>query len=214
MSIRVMLVDDQMLIRQGIAGLLALSEQVSVVAQVDSGEAALATLKKTQVDVILMDIRMPKMDGIDTLTALRKSGDTTPVIMLTTFNDHELVMNAIKAGASGYLLKDVSLDTLVEGIERVHKGETLIQPVVSEQILQGLKGMRRDFESYERPEALSDKEVETLRLMAAGCSNKEIAEALFKSEGTVKNQVSSIMAKLGVRDRTRAVLKAIELGLI
>jgi DNA-binding NarL/FixJ family response regulator len=161
-----------------------------------------------------MDIRMPQMNGIETLNAMREKGLDIPVIMLTTFDDHESVMQAIKAGAKGYLLKDVSLETLVDSITTVHKGETLIQPAITERLIQGLQGVKGEFESADMPEPLSKRETEILRLMAAGCSNKEMAESLFKSEGTIKNQVSSILSKLGVRDRTRAVLKAIELGVI
>jgi len=162
----------------------------------------------------LMDIRMPKLSGIDTLLALRDKGIKTPVLMLTTFDDHELVNGAMRAGAKGYLLKDVSLETLVDTITQIKNGKTLIQPAVTEKVLQGLKGLNVEFESFENPEPLTEKEVEILRLIAAGYSNKEIADAMFKSTGTIKNQVSSVMAKLGVRDRTRAVLKALEQGIL
>jgi DNA-binding NarL/FixJ family response regulator len=157
---------------------------------------------------------MPKMNGIQALNAMLDAAIPIPVIMLTTFDDHESVMQAIKAGAKGYLLKDVSLETLVDSIATVHSGETLIQPAITEGLIQGLQGINGEFESAEIPEVLSKRETEILRLMAAGCSNKEMADSLFKSEGTIKNQVSSILSKLGVRDRTRAVLKAIELGVI
>ena len=157
---------------------------------------------------------MPKLSGIDTLLALRDKGIKTPVLMLTTFDDHELVNGAMRAGAKGYLLKDVSLETLVDTITQITNGKTLIQPAVTEKVLQGLKGLNVEFESFENPEPLTEKEVEILRLIAAGYSNKEIADAMFKSTGTIKNQVSSVMAKLGVRDRTRAVLKALEQGVI
>lgn len=214
--IRLLLVDDQQLLRQGLASLLGLSDKVQLVAQASDGEQALNWLHghPNQTDVILMDIRMPKMDGIQALTAMSEQGITIPVIILTTFDDHELLMQALKAGAKGYLLKDVSLENLIGGIEAVYRGETLIQPAITSTLMDSLKGLKSDFEYYQQPEALSDKELEILRLMAAGCSNKEIAQSLFKSEGTVKNQVSNLLAKLGVRDRTRAVLRAIEQGLI
>ena len=157
---------------------------------------------------------MPKLSGIDTLLALSDKGISTPVLMLTTFDDHELVNGAMRAGAKGYLLKDVSLETLVDTITQIKNGKTLIQPAVTEKVLQGLKGLNVEFESFENPEPLTAKEVEILRLIAAGYSNKEIADAMFKSTGTIKNQVSSVMAKLGVRDRTRAVLKALEQGIL
>jgi DNA-binding NarL/FixJ family response regulator len=218
--IKVLLVDDQTLVRQGIRSLLSLSDLVEVIAEASNGAEALTLLKnkasdaENEIDLVLMDIRMPVMTGIEALTAISENGINIPVIMLTTFDDHESVMQAIKAGAKGYLLKDVSLETLVDSIQTVHRGETLIQPAITERLIQGLQGKKGEFESADMPEALSKRETEILRLMAAGCSNKEMANSLFKSEGTIKNQVSSILSKLGVRDRTRAVLKAIELGMI
>lgn len=214
--IKLLLVDDQQLLRQGIASLLALSDKVQLVAQASDGEQALTWLKNhpSEADVVLMDIRMPKMDGIQALSEMYELNITTPVIVLTTFDDHELLLQALKTGAKGYLLKDVSLEILIGGIEAVNRGETLIQPVITSTLMDSLKGLKADFAHYQQPDVLSDKEREILRLMAAGCSNREIAQSLFKSEGTVKNQVSSLLAKLGVRDRTRAVLKAIEQGLI
>jgi DNA-binding NarL/FixJ family response regulator len=214
--INVLLVDDQTLVRQGINSLLGLSDSVKVIAQANDGLHAIATVQdeEVKIDIILMDIRMPNLDGIQTLLKLNELCIKIPVIMLTTFDDHESVIKAIKAGAKGYLLKDVSLETLVEAIETVNAGKTLIQPAITERLIQGLQGIKGDFEASEMPEPLSQRETEILRLMASGCSNREMAESLFKSEGTIKNQVSSILAKLGVRDRTRAVLKAIELGLI
>jgi DNA-binding NarL/FixJ family response regulator len=214
--IKVLLVDDQTLVRQGINSLLGLSDNVKVVAQAQDGLQAVCCLQDEHidVDVVLMDIRMPNLDGIQTLIRLNELGSKIPVIMLTTFDDHGSVIRAIQAGAKGYLLKDVSLETLVEGIETVHAGKTLIQPAITERLIQGLQGIKGDFEASAMPEPLSTRETEILRLMAAGCSNREMAKSLFKSEGTIKNQVSSILSKLGVRDRTRAVLKAIELDII
>ena len=210
--LRVALIDDQMLVREGIAGLLALSESVSVVAQADDGAQAVELVDEHAPDVILMDMRMPRMNGAEAITALADAGHTVPVIILTTFDDHEQVLEGIRAGAKGYLLKDVSLDDLVAAIESVARGETMIQPAVTQTLLRGLGDRTAD--ETAPVEALSPRETEVLRLMAGGYSNKEISNALSKSEGTIKNQVSSILAKLGVRDRTRAVLKAIEQGLI
>lgn len=212
MSIRVALVEDQMLVRQGIMSLLALDNTVRVVCECDNGASVVDTLKQHEADVVLMDIRMPNMNGIEALRDMRNNNISTPVIMLTTFDDHELVAQAMQAGAKGYLLKDVSLETLINTIKTVERGEILIQPSVTEKVLKGLQGLQVRFESFDTPEALSPKEIEVLRLIAVGYSNKEISNAIFKSTGTVKNQVSSIMAKMGVRDRTRAVLKALELG--
>ena len=214
--INVLLVDDQTLVRHGIKSLLGLSSKINVVGEAENGLSALNFLAETNaaVDVVLMDIRMPKMTGIEALATMREKDIDTPVIMLTTFDDHESVMQAIKSGAKGYLLKDVSLETLVQSIETVHRGDTSLQPAITERLIQGLQGIKGEFEASEMPEPLSKRETEILRLMAAGCSNKEMADALVKSEGTIKNQVSSILSKLGVRDRTRAVLKAIELAVI
>jgi len=214
--INVLLVDDQTLVRHGIKSLLALSDNINVVAEAENGQVALDLLQQSDnnIDLVLMDIRMPVLNGIETVNAMHTHGIQTPVIMLTTFDDHESLMQAIRAGAKGYLLKDVSLETLVDSINTVHGGQTLIQPAITERLIQGLQGKKGEFESADIPEALSTRETEILRLMAAGCSNKEMAESLFKSEGTIKNQVSSILSKLGVRDRTRAVLKAIELSII
>ncbi|PXW75559.1 LuxR family two component transcriptional regulator [Alteromonas sp. I10] len=214
MKTRLILVEDQMLVREGIKSLLGLDDSVVVVGEYENGQQLIDSENALNCDVILMDIRMPKLSGIDTLLALRDKGIKTPVLMLTTFDDHELVNGAMRAGAKGYLLKDVSLETLVDTITQIKNGKTLIQPAVTEKVLQGLKGLNVEFESFENPEPLTEKEVEILRLIAAGYSNKEIADAMFKSTGTIKNQVSSVMAKLGVRDRTRAVLKALEQGIL
>ena len=217
MTFKVLLVDDQTLVREGIKSLLSLSPEVEVIGEFADGEeliAHIATDMDTDIDAILMDIRMPKMNGIQALESLKHQKNSIPVLMLTTFDDHDLVLQAIQAGAKGYLLKDVSLETLVEGIAAVASGKTLIQPAVTERLLAGLADQKHDFDASQLPEPLSQKEQEILRLMAAGCSNREIASAMFKSEGTIKNQVSSILNKLGVRDRTRAVLKSIELGII
>ena len=214
MKTRLILVEDQMLVREGIKSLLGLDDSVEVVGEYENGQQLIDSENALNCDVILMDIRMPKLSGIDTLLALSDKGISTPVLMLTTFDDHELVNGAMRAGAKGYLLKDVALETLVDTITQIKNGKTLIQPAVTEKVLQGLKGLNVEFESFENPEPLTEKEVEILRLIAAGYSNKEIADAMFKSTGTIKNQVSSVMAKLGVRDRTRAVLKALEQGVI
>lgn len=214
MTVGVLVVDDQNLVRQGIISLLQLDDRVQVIGEAASGDAALTAMASCQPDIVLMDIRMPGRDGIATVDAMKKQGFNCPVIMLTTFDDHQLILKALEAGAKGYLLKDVSLDVLINGILAVANGETLIHPTVTERILSGLQGLRGQHQDEPLVEPLSSKEIEILRLLAAGCSNREIAEALFKSEGTVKNQVSTILAKLGVRDRTRAVIKAIESGLI
>lgn len=214
MTIRIGLIDDQTLVRQGIRGLLELSDQVEVVAEAGDGSEAIALVEEHKPDVLLMDMRMPRLNGAEATAALKEAGFDTPVIVLTTFDDHELVLDAIRSGARGYLLKDVSLEHLIDAIESVAAGQTMIQPAVTEALMRGLQGIETGFEASELPEPLSPRETEVVRLMAGGYSNREIAEALGASEGTIKNHVSSILGKLGVRDRTRAVLKAIESGIL
>jgi DNA-binding NarL/FixJ family response regulator len=164
--------------------------------------------------VVLLDMRMPVMSGIETLQQLSQRGDLPPTIILTTFDDDQLVLQGIKLGARGYLLKDVSLEQLVDAVQTVAAGGSLVQPVVTQRLLSGLERMQNDFTSLDRPDPLTERETEILRLMAGGYSNKEIANSLGVAEGTVKNHVSNILSKLGVRDRTRAVLKAFELKLV
>jgi DNA-binding NarL/FixJ family response regulator len=214
MTIKVMLAEDQNLVRQGICNLLSLSDRIEVVGQVEDGSQVLNGIERFQPDVLLLDIRMPKMTGIQALQAMAEAGVTVPAIILTTFDDHQLVLEGMQAGARGFLLKDVSLESLVNAIERVHQGETLVQPAITERILKGLSSLDSGFESIAPVEELSTKELEVLRLMAGGYSNREISVAIHKSEGTIKNQVSSILDKLGVRDRTQAVLRAVNLGLL
>lgn len=214
MTIQVMLAEDQNLVREGLCNLLELSNNIKVVGEVTDGAEVLQGLAKYQPDVLLIDIRMPKMSGIEALQAMQQAGVTTPAIILTTFDDHQLVLEGMQAGAKGYLLKDVSLESLVNAIEKVHSGETLVQPAITERILKGLSSLTANREEPALTEELSPKELEVLRLMAGGYSNREISTAIHKSEGTVKNQVSSILEKLRVRDRTQAVLRAINLGLL
>src|ERR671915_178749 len=157
---------------------------------------------------------MPKRNGIEVLQALHAAGELPPTILLTTFDEDEVLLEGVKAGARGYLLKDVTLEQLTEAIRTVAGGGTVIRPAVTERVLRGLEHVHRDFDSLSPPDPLTRRELEILRLMAGGYSNREIAEALGTAEGTVKNHASSILSKLGVRDRTRAVLKALELGYI
>lgn len=208
--IRVVLVDDQMLVRSGIRGLLDLTPDIRVVAEAADGIAAEGVIAAAGADVLLLDVRMPLCSGIELLR--RQQGKLPPTILLTTFDDDEALLDAMRAGAKGFLLKDISLERLADGIRSVAAGNTLFRPALTE----------RARASYERsgggacaPLApLTDRETEILALMAAGFNNAEIAAALGPSEGTVKNHVSSILSKLDVRDRLRAVLRALELGYI
>lgn len=212
--ISVLLVDDQTLVRQGVRSLLDLSDEIRVVAEAADGQQALQMIPEVRPDVVLLDMRMPNMSGLDVLTAMKDRDGMPPVIILTTFDDDQLVLAGMKAGAKGYLLKDVSLEQLVDAVKTVAGGGSLVAPVVTQRLLSGLKNMQNDFASLDRPDPLTDRETEILRLMASGYSNKEIANSLGVAEGTVKNHVSNILSKLGVRDRTRAVLKAFELKLV
>jgi DNA-binding NarL/FixJ family response regulator len=210
--IRVVLVEDQTLVRQGIRSLLELAGDVAIVAEAADGEEGLVAIQRERPDVVLLDLRMPRKNGVEVLRALQAADTLPPTIVLTTFDDDEALLDAVRAGAKGYLLKDVSLERLTDAIRAVARGESLIRPAVTERVLRGLEHVRRDFDALSPPDPLTRREVEILRLIAGGYSNREIADALGTAEGTVKNHTSSILSKLGVRDRTRAVLKALELG--
>ena len=204
------LVDDQQLVRQGIASLLAISDRVKVLWQAEDGQQALNKLKTQSVDLILSDIRMPELDGIGMLKQIRRTGNNTPVIMLTTFDDNELLMASITHGANGFLLKDVSLDKLISAITKVANGGYLIEPDILKQVS---NNQHLNIDSLSSI-TVTSRESEILTLMAGGFSNKEIADSIFLAQGTVKNHVSNILLKLESRDRTQAVLKALQLGLI
>lgn len=212
--IRVMLVDDQTLVRQGVRSLLALSSDIEVIAEAPDGETAVQQVPEVKPDVLLLDMRMPGMSGLDLLRKLKEQGTQPPTLILTTFDDDELVLGGLQAGALGYLLKDVALEELVDAIKAVSEGRSIVKPMVTERLLNGLQGVKNEFSSLDQPDPLTERETEILRLMAAGFSNKEIANSLRVAEGTVKNHVSNILSKMGVRDRTRAVLKAFELSMI
>jgi DNA-binding NarL/FixJ family response regulator len=214
--IRVCVVDDQTLVRQGIRSLLDLAPGINVVAEADDGLAALAVIAEHRPDVVLLDLRMPRHDGIWVLRALRDSGIEVPVLVLTTFDDDELVLQALRAGARGYLLKDVTLDQLVGAVRTLASGGTLVQPAITDRLLRAIRGGETAIDDADMApvQDLTERELEVLRLLASGYSNREIAEALFLAEGTVKNHVSSVLLKLGARDRTRAVLRALHHGLL
>jgi DNA-binding NarL/FixJ family response regulator len=212
--IRVMLVDDQNLVRKGVRSLLELSEEIEVVAEAADGAEAIRMVPEIRPDVVLLDMRMPGLSGLDVLRDLAGKDQLPPTIILTTFDDDELLLAGIQAGARGYLLKDVSLADLVNAIRKVAEGGSIVKPAVTQRLLKGLEKLHNEFSSLDRPDPLTERETEILRLMAGGYSNKEIANSLGVAEGTVKNHVSNILSKMGVRDRTRAVLKAFELGQI
>lgn len=214
--IRVCVVDDQTLVRQGIRSLLELTDEVTVASEATDGDQALAVIEEDPPDVVLLDLRMPGRDGIATLTALAERGITVPVLVLTTFDDDELVLRALRAGARGYLLKDVTLDRLVGAIRVLAAGDSLVVPTITDRLLHAKQRLPEGerFNSLPAPLPLTAREHEILRLLAAGYANREIATGLHLAEGTVKNHVSNLLLKLGVRDRTRAVMRALHLGLL
>ena len=210
MRIRVALADDQELVREGLQALLE-RLGVEVVLLVADGAELLERIDAVPADVIVSDIRMPGTDGISMVRELRRKGDRTPVVMLTTFEDGDLLLAAVEAGAQGFLLKGATSEDLIAAIGRAQRGEQWLSPVAVQPIHPRLGSATP---SAEGRIDLSARELAILRLLAGGYSNKEIARGLRLAEGTVKNQVSEILAKLGVRDRTRAVLRAITLRLV
>lgn len=213
-AVRVLIVDDQHLVRQGIRGLLALSDEVDVVGDCADGDEALAFLAHHSVDVVLLDLRMPGRDGVATLEAMRERDHSAPTLVLTTFDDDELALSALRAGAKGYMLKDVTLQQLLRGIRTVADGGTLLQPSLTERLLRAVARRTRQPTLMPPPQELTSRERDVLRLAANGWSNRQIAHGLHLAEGTVKNHMSSIMLKLRVTDRTKAVLLALELGVL
>jgi DNA-binding NarL/FixJ family response regulator len=205
--IRVAIAEDQSLVREGIRRLLELSGRVEVIGEAADGEEAVAMAQRVCPDVLLLDIRMPRLDGVGVLRRL--GTDAPPALVLTTFDDVEVSYQAILAGARGYLLKNVTSASLVAAIEALAAGGTYFQPAFGQTARQRLAAA-----SSEPIIPLTERETEVLRLLAAGHSNREIGALLHMAEGTVKNHVSVILGKLGVRDRTRAVLAALERGLI
>lgn len=212
-TIRVLVVDDQTLVRRGLAELLGGVPGIAVVGEAADGEEALRLARELAPDVVLLDVRMPEMSGLEVLGELRAKGVAAHALMLTTFDDDEALMESVRRGAKGYLLKDATLEELTQAIRTVAAGGTYVRPVVTTRVLEGLKQITpAPGPSAAAEPELTPRETDILRLMAGGYSNREIGDALGLTEGTVKNHVSSILSKMGVRDRTRAVLKGLELG--
>ncbi len=214
--IKVLLVDDQKLVRQGIQLLLETETDMQVVGQAENGQEALSLAAQLRPDVVLMDIRMPVMDGVAATQALAQNHPEIGVIILTTFDDDETVFEGLKAGARGYLLKDISSEEMAAAVRTVASGGALIQPSITRKVLTEFSRLAAapPVKGGQLIEALTERELDVLRALSEGLSNREIAERLVITEGTVKNHVSNLIAKLGVRDRTQAILKAQELGLI
>ncbi len=214
--IRILIVDDQRLMRDGLRILLEMEPDLTVAGEAENGREAIAAYEKLKPDVVLMDIRMPEMDGVAAIRQLHHQWPDARVIILTTFDDDEFVFEGLRAGALGYLLKDVSADELADAVRTVAAGDALIDPSVTRKVMAEftrLAATRSQPQSV-LPEPLTDREAEILQLLADGLTNRQIAERLFLAEGTVKNYVSNILAKIGARDRTQAALRAREMGLV
>jgi DNA-binding NarL/FixJ family response regulator len=215
-AVRVLVVDDQALFREALVTLLSARPEVEVVGEAGDGQQALEQAAALAPDVVLMDLHMPVLDGIATTRRLRVEQPGVRVLALTTFDDDEDVFAALRAGALGYLLKDVSSDRLVEAVLAAARGESVLQPSVAAKVV--ARFAQLDDAPRSRPQPLvvplTDRELDVLRLLADGCSNREIATALFLAEGTVKNHVTNVLGKLGARDRTQAALRARALDLL
>jgi DNA-binding NarL/FixJ family response regulator len=209
--IRVFIADDQLLIRQGIRTLLEMDAEIVIAGEAEDGAETIERVPVSEVDVLLLDVRMPKKNGVDVLRDLSAANALPPTLVLTTFDDTTVVLDAIRSGARGFLLKDISYQQLMSAIRAIAAGGTVFQPAITQRLLRAAGTPAPDAMPLEE---LTARELEVVRLMAGGYSNKEIAHALGTAEGTIKNQVSSILSKFGVRDRTRAVLKALEARLL
>jgi DNA-binding NarL/FixJ family response regulator len=212
--VRVLVVDDQRLVREGVASLLALEPGIEVVGTAADGREAVEHAVTRSPDVVLMDVRMPGTDGVEATATVRRRAPGVRVVMLTTFDDEEYVVRALRAGASGYLLKDLPAADLALAVRLAHAGVDQFDPAAVGRLLAALhRPTDPDVVTTERT-GLTLREVEVLRLVARGATNREIAVRLVVSEGTVKNHVSHILARLGLRDRTQAALRARDLGLL
>lgn len=217
MTIRVLLVDDQVLFREGLETLLSVHKDIQVVGNASNGQEAFDVAAHVRPDVVLMDVRMPVLDGVRATSLLKDALPQCRVIVLTTFDDDEYIFDALRSGAVGYLLKDVDSAQLVEAIRAAARGESILEPSVAAKVIaefSRVSSMVPSMQMEQLVEPLSERELEILSLIARGASNKEIAGQLFIAEGTVKNHVTHILSKLGVRDRTQAAIKAKELGLL
>lgn len=220
MAIRVLIVDDQEIVRQGLAIILRGESDLQVVGVAENGERAVELAREHQPDIVLMDIKMPKLNGIQATQKITQVSKATQVIILTTFDTDELIFAGIRAGARGYLLKDAPSETLLDAIRRVYSGESILNPTVARKLLEEFSRVARaptpkSAQAIEPLiEELTEREVEILRSMMEGLANKEIGAKLGLAEGTVKNHVSTILAKLHANDRTHAVVSALRQGIV
>jgi DNA-binding NarL/FixJ family response regulator len=214
--IRVAIVENEAIVRAGLRRVLELDPELEVAFEAADGAEGLDLLRRVKVDVALVDVRMPGMDGVELVRRARREPGAPPCVVLTTFDDPDVALQAIRAGARGYLLKDATLDRLAAAIRAVAAGGTFFQPGLGEALLRAADDLARSRDERDDGaiEPLTEREQEVLRLMAGGYNNREIGDALDIAERTVKNHVSAVLAKLGVRDRTRAVLKALKQRLV
>jgi DNA-binding NarL/FixJ family response regulator len=210
-TIRVMIVDDHTVVRDGVATMLGRQPDISVVGEASNGREAIDIAKSLSPDVILMDLRMPEMDGVEAMRHIREDNQEVKFIVLTTFDTDEYIFHAIEVGAKGFLLKDTSREELFEAVRAVHRGESLVQPGVAARLLDRFAELSRP--TPDEP-LLSARELEVVQLMSTGAANKEIAVSLSISESTVKTHVANIFQKLDVNDRTGAVTTAVQKGII
>lgn len=219
-AVRVLVVDDQRLMRDGIASLLSIQDGIEVAGTAASGKEALECALTLRPDVILMDVRMPVMDGVAATAQVRRQLPSCQVLMLTTFDDEEYVIDALRAGACGYLLKNIPAPDLAHAVQAAHRGIYQLDPAVASKVVASLARSTKpvssppDLPVLNSAPDLTGRELEVLRLIAQGATNREIAEALVISEGTVKNHISNILSRLGLRDRTQAAIYAREHGLL
>lgn len=215
--IRVLVVDDQTIMREGLVTILQLEQNIEVVGTASNGLEAFEMAEKHRPDIVLMDIYMPKVDGVEGTRLIKRQLPDTKVLILTTFNDNALLLQALDEGASGYLLKEMPAESIVSAIMTVVTGGVVLQPVISQQIVRELKKAKMTASHQEaemqRYEKLTDREQEVLRLLGLGLNNREIADKLFISEGTAKLHVSNIIAKMEFRDRTQVAIFAVRYGI-
>ena len=212
-AIKILIVDDHTVVRDGLVTMLSRQADFVVIGEAVNGLEAVEKARELQPDVILMDLRMPELDGVGAMNQIREQNPDVKFIVLTTYDTDEYIFDAIDAGAKGYLLKDASREDLFQSVRAVHRGESLIEPGVAARVLDRLAQMSRQARGG-GPQVLSEREMEVLRLMAAGAANKNIASDLAISESTVKTHVTNIFQKLEVSHRTEAVTQALQRGII
>lgn len=211
MSIKIMIVDDHSMVREGLKNLLELEENIEVIEQAENGIDCFEKLEKVSPDVLLLDINMPSMDGLEVLSNLKKKNSEVKVLLLTAHNESEYLVKAVELGIHGYVLKDAPSSVLVEAINSIYQGETFIQPSLGSILNDKIKEKEQD---QAKIDSLTKRELEVLKLLSVGMYNKEIGEKLKITERTIKNHVSNIFKKIGVSDRTQAAVFAIRNSLI